>query len=80
MTILSEHVSTWAKRIQTQRAQMVIISSLHEIKNFDTIMHKDGKERETRPTTTLTISTRRRCKYCGSSPQTKTIPGIWDKV
>ena len=32
MTILSEHVLTWAKRIEVQRSQTVVISSLQEIK------------------------------------------------
>ena len=43
MTIPSELVLTWAKRIESQRAQMAVISILHEIKNFDAIMHKDGR-------------------------------------
>ena len=66
MTILSEHVLTWAKRIEAQRTQIAVISSLHEIKKtFHTIMHNDGKKRK-RPTTNVTASTRR-CKYCGQA-------------
>ena len=57
---------TWAKRIEAQRVQMAVIGSLHENKNFDTIMCKDGEHRETRPTT-VTTSTRRICKYCGQA-------------
>ena len=34
MTILSEHVITWAKRNEAQRAQMEVFRSLHEIKKI----------------------------------------------
>ena len=45
------------------KSPMVVVSSLHEIEDFDAIMYKDGKLRETGPGTSLTTSTRRRCKY-----------------
>ena len=36
--ILSEHVLTWAKRVEAQRAWVAVINSLHELKNFDVIL------------------------------------------
>ena len=33
--IPSDCVLTWAKRIEAQQVQMVIINSLHEVQNFD---------------------------------------------
>ena len=62
ITIHSENVLTRAKRVEAQRAQMALFSSLHKAKNFDVIIQKDIKHREKRPTTN-TLSTRR-CKYC----------------
>ena len=67
MTILSECVLTLAKRIEAQRAQMLepnnnllLYSGLHILKFFDAIKHKDGKQRETRPTKTVTTSARKK--------------------
>ena len=64
ITIYNENMLTWAKRVHAQRGQMVVISSLHEAKNFDTIMQKDIKHGDKRPTT-KTLNTRRRYKYYG---------------
>ena len=47
---------------------MVVISSLHEAENFDTIIQKGIKHRDKRPTTS-TLSTGRRCKYCRQEHQ-----------
>ena len=41
MPIPSEHMLIWAKRVEAQRAQGAVISSLHEVKNFDAIWQKD---------------------------------------
>ena len=43
VTIPSETVLAWAKRVEAQRAQTAVISRLHELKNFDTITHKENK-------------------------------------
>ena len=63
MTIFSRYVLIFAKRIEVQRVQMVLISRLHEIKCVDAIMHQGGNQGETRPTATLTTNTRKRYKY-----------------
>ena len=50
MIILSEHALTWAKRVEVQRSQAVVINSLHELKSFDAILKLDkGKQKETIP-------------------------------
>ena len=64
ITIHNENVLTLAKRVEAQRAQTVVISSLHEAKTFDAILQKDVKHTDKRPTTN-TFSTRRKGKYCG---------------
>ena len=42
-------------------------------------MHKDGKQRETRPTTTVTMSARRRCKYCSQAHKLRQCPAYGKK-
>ena len=50
MIILDECVLTWAKRAEAQKAQVVVINSLHELKNFDAILQMDkGRERQNQP-------------------------------
>ena len=39
--IHSENMLTWAKRVEAQRAQTVVISSLYETKSLDAIVQKD---------------------------------------
>ena len=47
MIISSEHVLTWAERIEVQRAQEAVINSLHELKNLDTVLQMDkAKQRQ----------------------------------
>ena len=62
MTILSENVLNWAKRIEAQRAQMAVINS-----TLDAIMHTDDRKRENRPTTSVTLGERRRYKCCNQA-------------
>ena len=38
--IHNESVLTWAKRVEAQRVQTVVNSSLHETKSFDAIVKK----------------------------------------
>ena len=63
INICNENVLRWTKRVEAQRAQMAVISSLHEAKNFDAIIQKDIKHGDKRPATN-TLGTRRRCNYC----------------
>ena len=62
--IHSENVLTWAKRVEAQRAQTAVISSLNERKCFDAIVQKDVRHTDKKPTTN-TFTKWRRCKYCG---------------
>ena len=41
--IPSETVLVWANKVEAQRAQTVVINSLHESKNFETITHKENR-------------------------------------
>ena len=41
MMIPSDGVLTMAKRNEAQIAQIAVINSLHEVKNFDIILQKD---------------------------------------
>ena len=64
--ISSDYVLTWAKRIEAQRAQAVVINGLHMAKTFDVMSLKDEfKQRETKPAKPVKMPTIRRCKYCG---------------
>ena len=75
ITIYSENVLTWAKRVEAQRAHTAVISSLHEAKNYDAIIQKGTMHRDKRPTTN-TLSTRRRYKYCEMGKQVEMMPSI----
>ena len=45
-TFPSETVLAWTKRVDAQRDQTAEISSLHELKNFDAVTHKDNGHRD----------------------------------
>ena len=47
--IYSENCQTWAKRVEAQRAQTVVISSLHETKSSDEIVQKDVRHTDKDP-------------------------------
>ena len=64
MMIPSEHVLTCAKTVEAQRFQVAVINSLHEVKNFDTILQKDEEKQTKKPATPVKLPARRRCKYC----------------
>ena len=49
--IHSENVLTWKKIVVAQRAQTVVISSLHQTKSFDAITQKDVRHTDKKPTT-----------------------------
>ena len=46
VTIPSKTVLAWAKRVEAQRVQTVVISNPHESRNFDAIMHKENRIRD----------------------------------
>ena len=65
MMIPSDHVLTWATRIEAQSAPVAVINSFHGVKNFDAVLqNNEGKQRETKHSTPLKMPARRRCKYC----------------
>ena len=73
--IPSEHVLTWAKRVEVHRAQAAVINSLHELKNFDAILILDnGKQRERKSAIPVKMSASRRCKYCGQVHKPRQCP------
>ena len=43
VTIPSEIILAWANRVQAQRVQTAVISSLCESRNFDVIIHKENR-------------------------------------
>ena len=47
----SENVLTWAKRVETQRAQTALISNLHKIKSIDATVQNDVRHTDKRSTT-----------------------------
>ena len=66
-TINSETVLLWAKRVEVQRAQVAVMSSITERKEFDRIKaskrsHKDAPKK----TTQAKVPMRQLCGYCGS--------------
>ena len=63
VTIPSETVLAWTNRVEGQRVQTVVISSLHESRNYDAITHKENRLRDKKHASN-TIITRRRCTYC----------------
>ena len=45
--IPSEHMLTWAKRIEAQRAQVTVMNILHEVRKFDVILQNDeGRDKQ----------------------------------
>ena len=66
----SEWVLVWAKRVKAQRAQVAVINSLSDIKNFEIMWQKDGgKQIEKKLATPIEMPTRSRYKDCGVSHQ-----------
>ena len=79
MIILSEHVFTFAKRIKVQRAQLVVINSLHEVKNFEAILQMQKvKQGETKLVIPVKMHTIRRCKYCSQVHKPRQSP-VYEK-
>ena len=73
ITIHSENVLTWPNRIETQRAQTVVISGLYITNNVHTNVQKNVKHTDKRPTTN-TFRTRGRCKYCRQEQKLRQCP------
>ena len=55
--ITSEKVMCWAKRVEAQRAQSAIMSSLSEIKSY--------KDSPRKPSIHIKMPARQTCRYCG---------------
>ena len=76
--VTSEQVLPWAKRVEVQRAQSAVITSLSEIKELDKIQtvgdeqKQNGRKLHTPVKTTM----KQNCKYCGIQPSTQMIPNI----
>ena len=67
--VKSEQILVWAKRVEAQRAQTAIITSLSETKEFVKIKTiKQGQRHHGRtPQTHAKMFTKQSCSYCGSS-------------
>ena len=77
--IQSEHVLTWAKQVEVQRAQVAVINR-HELRNFDTILQMDkGKQRDTISHTCENMC-KKKMQILWSGPQTAMVPSIWEDV
>ena len=61
--IHGENVLTRTKRVEFQRAQTMVMNSLHETKSFDAIVQKDVRHTDKKPIMN-TFTTQRRCNYC----------------
>ena len=78
--ILSELVLTWAKRVEAPRAEVAVINSLHELKNFDAILQMDkGKQRE-KNGNTCENACKKKMQILRWGPQTEMLPNIWEEV
>ena len=64
VTIPSETVLAWGKRVEAQRVQKVVINSLCQSRNLDAITHKENWLRGKRHSSN-TVITKMKCKYCG---------------
>ena len=64
VTICSETVSAWEKRVEAQQIQTAVIGNLHESRNFDVIKHKEYRLGGKKYASNIVI-TKKKCKYCG---------------
>ena len=68
MPISSAQILVWTKGIEAQRAQVEVINSLSEIKNFDVIWWKyDTRKNDIKPATPVKTPTRKSCNYYNPS-------------
>ena len=75
VTITSGNVLTWAKRVEAQRAQSVVISTRTEAKEFDKIkvakyVHKDTYKRTTQTRTPM----KQTYRYCSNTHSPRQCP------
>ena len=61
MPISIEWILVWVKRIEAQRAQVVVINSLSEVKNFDVICQKDHNRKNEIKIATPVKTSAKRC-------------------
>ena len=76
----SEGVLVWAKRVETQRAQAVILNDITESHQFDKITmaqkSKSSQDRQMKNTT----SHRQLCSLLWQDPCAPTVPNIWEDM
>ena len=79
--IPSENMLCWAKRVEVQRAQSVIMNSLTEAKEFDKIKITKitYKIIPRRLSAMTTMATKQTCRYCGSSHPLRQFPAYGKK-
>ena len=66
--IMSGNVLAWTKRIEVQRAQSTVLSSITEAKELDKIkISKNACKDSPRRTTQIRVLTKQTCRYCRSS-------------
>ena len=63
VTIPSETVLAWAKRVEAQRVQTAVINSLCKSGNFDAIIHKENRLGSKKHASNTVIA-KKRCNYC----------------
>ena len=61
--IPSDTVLAWLKKVETQRVQTGVISSLCESRNFEAITHKEVRLGNKRHASNTVITTKK-CMYC----------------
>ena len=78
--IKSGGMLAWAKRIEAQRAQVAVLNTLIESRQFDKVeISKKPKDDITRAPVSQTAK-QQPCRYCGGETPAKTVPGIWQDV
>ena len=65
-TIMNENVLAWAKIVEAQRAQSVVMNSVTEAKEFHKIKVSKCMQGQSQKKHTKT-STKQTCRYCSSS-------------
>ena len=80
--VTSEQVLVWAMRLEAQRLQSTIITSLSEIKEFDKIKTIKGEKRHNliKLQTHAKMPTKQSCSYCSFRHNTQTMSGLWEEV
>ena len=80
VTITSENVLTWAKRVEAHRAQSARMSTLTEVNEFDKLKVAKYAQKDTAKRTTQTWTPTKQISDIVAVPTPKTMPGIWEDV